>query len=108
MYLGEFSIFCAESGLSNPCDINGETVLRFIKCKGLKMTVGLEMVATAISKYLAYLFEAGIIDSDLHSIVKVKGNRDRKVKMPFDIDVLNRLLESIDTDTGIGKSVRAN
>ena len=103
MYLGEFSIFCAESGLSNPCDINGETVLRFIKCKGLKMTVGLEKVATAISKYLAYLFEAGIIDSDLHSVVKVKGNRDRKVKMPFDIDVLNRLLESIDTDTGIGK-----
>ena len=67
------------------------------------MTVGLEKVSTALSKYLLSLFGKEIITHDLSAIIKIKSGREFKVKLPFNIDVLNRLIASIDTDTELGK-----
>lgn len=103
IYLSEFSKFCSNNGIGKPDDINGEIVLRFIKFKGLGMTVGLERVSTTLSKYLLSLFEKEVITRDLSAIIKIKSGREFKVKLPFNIDVLSRLIASIDTDTELGK-----
>lgn len=103
IYLSEFSIFCSNRGVNKPEDIEGESVLAFIKLKGLYMTVGLEKVSTALSKYLAFLYEQKIVERDFSTIIKIKSGRDYKVKIPFDLDVLNRLISSIDTTSALGK-----
>ena len=63
----------------------------------------MDKIGTAISKYLKYLYRNEMILNDYSFIIKVKSNRDKKVRKPAELNHIVLALESINRDSSIGK-----
>lgn len=78
--LFEFSYYLIEKGVDSPKDIVPKYIIDFLRLKQISSKGSLDKIGTAISKYLTYLFEAGILSNDYRNITKVSIRKDLKVK----------------------------
>lgn len=101
--LFEFSYYLIEKGVDSPKDIVPKYIIDFLRLKQISCKGSLDKIGTAISKYLTYLFEAGILSNDYRNITKVSIRKDLKVKKTFDQKDICILLNSIDRMSILGK-----
>jgi len=101
--LFEFSYYLIEKGIDAPNDILPKHIINFIKLKSISYKGSLDKISTAISKYVTYLFERGILSNDYRNITKVSIRKDSKVKKIFDQKDICTLLNSIDRTSILGK-----
>lgn len=101
--LFEFSYYLVEKGVDSPKDILPKYIIDFLRLKQISCKGSLDKIGTAISKYLTYLFEAGILSNDYRNITKVSIRKDLKVKKTFDQKDICILLNSIDRMSILGK-----
>lgn len=101
--LFEFSYYLIEDSVDFPNDILTKHIISFIKLKSISCRDSLDKISTAVSKYLTYLFETGILSNDYRNITKVSIRKDSKIKNTFDQKDICTLLNSIDRMSILGK-----